>query len=435
MSFPETEAQTSSGKTGFDPDELSTALIVPLHNNFVERPWGGMKIRAFKQLCSLPEQISATGFGLGESFEIAAYDRDDEARDHPSLVRMPDTSVVSLPTLLAAHGEHILGIDFVQRFGACFPLLPKTLDIKELLSVQVHPPGHTEAYIIIDAEPGASIRLGFNTDIDAAQFKAQLITGLKQQQDLLALFTDTADLNLVQRALKLWFADASADSSEVEAQLLGLLVERAVWPKAAALLLELKARYWNVLDKMNVISVRPGQVIYNATPARLLAQSGRLATAEVHALGNPHGHEILALEVRRPGPTLRAWDNVRFPLRQIQIDAAVDAMNLSKTDASEFIVEPVAVPGFPGVSRSIDSEYFCVEHLAPTSQQCVTVPQQAPHCLHVLSGRVAIDTIDGDDLGTLARGQSALIPIGVGAYRINTADEHVDMVKVSLPHG
>ena len=45
--------------------------------------------------------------------------------------------------------------------------------------------------------------------------------------------------------------------------------------------------------------------------------------AEVHALGNPEGREILALEIRRPGPTFRAWDNVRFPVRDVDVDAAL----------------------------------------------------------------------------------------------------------------
>jgi hypothetical protein len=93
----------------------------------------------------------------------------------------------------------------------------------------------------------------------------------------------------------------------------------------------LRTAYWDTLERLNAIPVAAGQVIYNATPARLTAVSGQPASAEVHALGSPEGRAVLALEIRRPGPTFRAWDNVRFPLRNLDIDAALAALNLQAT--------------------------------------------------------------------------------------------------------
>jgi hypothetical protein len=62
-------------------------FLKPLKNNFVERPWGGTMMREFKRLTPLPDQRVMSGMGLGEAFEIAAFDTDTEARQYPSRVR------------------------------------------------------------------------------------------------------------------------------------------------------------------------------------------------------------------------------------------------------------------------------------------------------------------------------------------------------------
>jgi len=415
--------------------QLASRLIVPMANNFVERPWGGMRIRDFKRLCPLPEQVATTGLGLGEAFEIAAYDDDEESRLHPSQLRLTDRSTLSLPELLTSHGEIILGPEFVARYGRRFPLLPKTLDIKELLSVQGHPAGNTEAYIIIDAEPGATIRLGFSEDIDAREFRLELKEGHEQQKRLLDAFESTLDANVLQQHLKAWFAQVGVDVAVLEDVLSPALPDKREWSRAASLLVELKALYWRVLDRMNAIPVAAGQVIHNATPNRLLGEGDRLSSAEVHALGNPEEREILVLEVRRPGPTFRAWDNVRFPLRHVDIDVAVDALNLSKTEPSEFIVEPAPVLDRPDTLCSIDSDSFRIEHLRPNQGSRISVPEQQPHCLHVVRGAVVVRASGGTEIGSLSRGESAIVPIGVGGYSVTAAEPLTEVIKVSVPEG
>ena len=124
----------------------------------------------FKSLTAAP---CGTGRPFGESFEISADDGDDEARLHPSVLALADGSTITLPALLAVHADALLGEAFVQRYGRRFPLLPKLLDVAELLSVQAHPPGNTEVYVIVDAEPGATIRLGFAVDVDAGIWTAE----------------------------------------------------------------------------------------------------------------------------------------------------------------------------------------------------------------------------------------------------------------------
>ncbi len=433
MPPPRTEADAllAPGAPAVLAANLRSKLIKPIASNLVERPWGGTMIRDYKGLGPLPVQAGRTAPAPGEAFEISACDADREAREYPSRLRLADGSVISLADLLAAHGETLLGAGFVARHGAGFPLLPKTLDIRELLSVQAHPPGHTEVYVIIAAEPGATIRVGFSRDIDARSMKARLRQGLENQQRLLDLLRTGVAPEGLQAVAADWFARRSAGLKELKSALVPAFVPAGRWSRAAELSVNLKALYSEVLGALNAIPVTPGQVVHNATPQRLLEGSERIASAEVHALGNPERREILALEIRRPGPTLRAWDNVRFPVRRVDVDAALDAMNLSRTEPAEFLVTPTPVAGRPGTLVSVDSESYRVEHLRPTPALTVDVPAEPPHCLHALGGRVVVQRADGVEIGRLARGESALVPIGVGAYSIRTDTETVEIVKAS----
>jgi mannose-6-phosphate isomerase class I len=151
----------------------------------------------------------------------------------------------------------------------------------------------------------------------------------------------------------------------------------------------------------------------------------------VHALGNPEGRGLLALEIRRPGVTYRAWDHVRFPLREIDVDATISALSFEATRPEEFLVAPRPVR--PGVQRSVDCEFFRLEHLTPASGMSVEVARTAPHTLHALAGRVTLLRADGSELGSLERGESALVPAQVGDYRIDAVEEPVLLVKVELP--
>lgn len=418
--------------------ELTAALVRPERHNLVERPWGGNWIRRFKRV---PADAAGGASPWGEAFEISAFSEDFEAARFPSRLRFDDGSLLDLPDLLESQGEALLGEPFVRRYGARFPLLPKTLSIKELLSVQGHPAGHTEVYVIIDAEPGATLRLGFERDLDAVELTRSLTHGIALQARLLDMLGPDVDAAELQTLVAPWFADRGAErtvlATRLEQHPAVSAIEPAVWP----LLDELKALYWMVLDSMNAIEVQPGQVIYNATPSRLLAGTGAAASAEVHALGNPEGREILALEIRRPGATFRAWDNVRFPTRDVDVAAAVEALNLRATRPEEFICDPAPIPGREGAFLSVDCEHFRVEHLRPRRGRPVEVPVSHPHSLHCLAGCVELSTQDGRPIGRLEMGESALVPVGVGAYRVEAAvpaataeaEQAPDVVRAVLP--
>jgi mannose-6-phosphate isomerase class I len=407
--------------------ELAVGLLKPHRDNLVERPWGGRTLCELKRLTSPACDSNRT---FGESFEISADDADDEARMHPSVLTLVDGSTITLPALLAVHADTLLGEAFVQRHGRRFPLLPKLLDVAELLSVQAHPPGNVEVYVIVEAEPGATIRVGFAADVDVDHFRAALAAGRRDQQGLLELLRKDAAADL-QALLKPWLACRSAMPAELEAVLRPRLNQDERWTDAAALLGKLRSVYWHTLDALNAICVEAGDVIYNANPPRVAAARGEPVSAEVHALGNPEGRSVFALEIRRPGPTFRAWDNVRFPLRDIDVDAALEALNLRATSPAEFVVKPKLVR--PGVRRSVDCEHFRLEHLEPTLGVSVDVPASTPHSLHALAGHVRLQRGDGRELGTLERGESALVPVNVGAYRIVAVGAPSALVKVDLP--
>ena len=406
---------------------IAAAPIIPLNNNLVSRPWGGQRLYAYKRLPMTPHQR------WGEAFEICAFADDAEARAHPSIIRLTDGSEVSLPELLAVAGIAILGESFVATNGCHLPLLPKTLDVSELLSVQAHPEGFTEAYIIIEADEGASIRLGFRRDIDPADLGQRLKEGRRLQQRLLDCLRDGVDLEALQTTLASNFARpavlADAALPAIESWL-----RAGTGRKIVETLRTLKEHYWEVLDVLNEISVTPGQVIYNANPEAVSAATGRPRSAEVHALGNPQGKEILALEIRRPGPTFRAWDHVRFPLRRIDVDKALDAINHQATRPDDFIVTPRPLAGCLGVFRSVQNECFIVDHLRPRPEADVELPAGTPiHTLHAVRGTVEFRTPDDRTLASLRRGQSALIPVTIGGYRLVTADVDAEVVMVIIP--
>jgi mannose-6-phosphate isomerase len=110
------------------------------------------------------EWIGATNASFGEATE--------------GLSRLEDGSF--LRDAIQADPEAYLGRDHMERFGTDAALLVKLLDAGERLPVHYHPGtafarehldsshGKTEAWLIIDAEPHATVSVGFKADQDPA---------------------------------------------------------------------------------------------------------------------------------------------------------------------------------------------------------------------------------------------------------------------------
>jgi mannose-6-phosphate isomerase len=102
------------------------------------------------------------------------------------LSRLPDGRL--LRDAIAADPEHWLGSEHVARFGADPALLVKLLDAGERLPVHVHPDGpfarehlgtkfgKTEAWIVIAAEPGAQVHLGWHEEVGEHTLRGSVAT-------------------------------------------------------------------------------------------------------------------------------------------------------------------------------------------------------------------------------------------------------------------
>ena len=141
--------------------------------------WGGRKL----------------GDVLGKSLPSdAAYGESWELSPHPQHV----SRVAEGP--LAGHTLERVCDEFTSEvFGpgrespGSFPLLVKFLDCRELLSIQVHPDdrlaaelagepfGKSEAWIVLDADPGAVIYAGLREGVSRSDVEGHLKTGTLEQ--------------------------------------------------------------------------------------------------------------------------------------------------------------------------------------------------------------------------------------------------------------
>lgn len=136
---------------------LYPLLMAPAFRSGAETPWGGDMLRdAFMK--DAPEQT-------GESLEISALS------GHESMVRNGAHAGKTLSRMIELWGEALTGANAGE-----FPLLLKLIDARDTLSVQVHPDdayaaaneggklGKTEAWMILNCEPGARLAYGVNTN-------------------------------------------------------------------------------------------------------------------------------------------------------------------------------------------------------------------------------------------------------------------------------
>jgi mannose-6-phosphate isomerase len=122
------------------------------------RLWGGRRLADWLKT-PLPADEP-----IGEAWILS--DRDD----YPSRVAEGPLKGRTIAQLMGRSPKSILG-KLAPRFPR-FPLLLKFLDVRDMLSVQVHPPdskvdliptgetGKTEAWVILEAEPGSRVYAG-----------------------------------------------------------------------------------------------------------------------------------------------------------------------------------------------------------------------------------------------------------------------------------
>lgn len=187
-------AEAPYGGTGLLAIDESKELECPRESHlyplqfepiFQYRLWGG---RRLADLFSAP--LPAEG-PIGEAWILS--DRDD----HSSLVASGPLKGQTIAQLLKHSREEMLG-RLAERFRR-FPLLLKFLDVREMLSVQVHPSdartdllpvgetGKTEAWVVLDAGTKSRICAGLKPGTNADNLREALKN--KTIADDLAFFT------------------------------------------------------------------------------------------------------------------------------------------------------------------------------------------------------------------------------------------------------
>jgi mannose-6-phosphate isomerase len=125
---------------------LAPFLVAPALN---ERVWGG----------------SALGPGIGEAWDLSVHPHGEA-----TVATGPHTGR-TLAAVLA---------DQPEAFGGSIDLLAKRLDCAQNLSVQVHPPSgdpKTEAWVVLDADPGAGVYLGFVGEVQRDEVSRRAVDG------------------------------------------------------------------------------------------------------------------------------------------------------------------------------------------------------------------------------------------------------------------
>lgn len=152
------------------PRPLRPLVFHPILRRYV---WGG------RRLSTLGKRLGPEA-DYAESWEIC--DRGDDQ----SVVADGPCAGTTLGELVCSRGPELLGRHHPQ---SRFPLLIKFLDTQQPLSVQVHPNdeqaarrnppdlGKTEAWVVLDAQPGSFLLAGLKRGFDRASFALELHRG------------------------------------------------------------------------------------------------------------------------------------------------------------------------------------------------------------------------------------------------------------------
>ncbi|MCZ6835204.1 MAG: class I mannose-6-phosphate isomerase [Planctomycetota bacterium] len=161
----------------------------------LEKVWGGRELMKLHK--PLPDALA-----IGESWELA--DRPDSIAQGRSVIANGALKGQTLREAMS-HAEDVILGDGKRSHEGGFPLLIKYLDARGNLSVQVHPDeayveAHpdthlkSEAWYIIDAEPGALIYKGVDPDCSPEEFASHIGTD-KVVDDLIAIPARPGDLH------------------------------------------------------------------------------------------------------------------------------------------------------------------------------------------------------------------------------------------------
>ncbi|OIP84115.1 MAG: mannose-6-phosphate isomerase [Porphyromonadaceae bacterium CG2_30_38_12] len=133
-----------------------------------DKIWGGTKLKTLFGKDALTAK-------LGESWELSGIENEE------SVVSNGFLAGNKLSELIEIYMGDLVGDEVFDTFGHSFPLLFKLIDANENLSIQVHPGdevaaqrhnslGKTEMWVVLDADPGAELIIGFRKDCSQEQY-------------------------------------------------------------------------------------------------------------------------------------------------------------------------------------------------------------------------------------------------------------------------
>lgn len=93
----------------------------------------------------------------------------------------------NIEELTEVYGPDLVGAKIYERYGLEFPLLIKTIDAQDKLSIQVHPDdalaaerhnsfGKTEMWYVAGCQPGAALYVGFNRPVTREEYIEAVMT-------------------------------------------------------------------------------------------------------------------------------------------------------------------------------------------------------------------------------------------------------------------
>jgi len=185
-------------------------IMTPAYRHGAETPWGGTALRTVFGK-DIPDDTT------GESLEISAL---------PGLCSR-DAQGRPLDELLREGGTDMRG----TRVGQAFPLLVKLIHARERLSVQVHPDdayaaahekgklGKTEAWVVLDAAPGARLVYGVQPGVTREELSRAAMSG-RAVEDCLrwvpvspgdALFIPAGTVHAIGEGILLYEIQQSSD--------------------------------------------------------------------------------------------------------------------------------------------------------------------------------------------------------------------------------
>lgn len=142
-----------------------------------EKVWGGERIK------NIYRHDKPKMEHVGESWDVVALNEDDDSEVINGFL-----AENTLSELIEVYMGDLVGDRVYEKYGNEFPLIIKVIDAASKLSVQVHPDdamaerkgeigGKEEMWYVLEAEPGASVSLGFNQEVMPEQVRRMSIEG------------------------------------------------------------------------------------------------------------------------------------------------------------------------------------------------------------------------------------------------------------------